>query len=150
MRNIPKTPQADNYLAGMAQYESKMREAQETATTNNRKHRFEPDSAEVAPFNDNYEESAQKTSRKWLEGIKEQAQEKSQYYEGGELPKKNLNELGLCRFQYKDTIEGKMVTKSNHHIDLAKSHTHKINNKNKVWYDNGKDIPKVEKQAEEE
>ena len=54
MRNIPKTPQADNYLAGMAQYESKMREAQETATTNNRKHRFEPDSAEVAPFNDNY------------------------------------------------------------------------------------------------
>ena len=42
MRQIQRTPQADNYLANMAEYESKMREAQETAATSSRRHRFEP------------------------------------------------------------------------------------------------------------
>lgn len=55
----------------------------------------------------------------------------------------HLNELGLCRFQYRNTIEGKMVHKLNHHLDMAKNQTYKINNKNRVWYDKDKDIPKA-------
>lgn len=51
--------------------------------------------------------------------------------------------MGLSKFQFKDTIEGRLLHKSNHHLDFQRNNTHKINNLNKVWYDHSKDIDKL-------
>ena len=65
-------------------------------------------------------------------------------------PRLRLNELGLSKFEYGATIEGRMVSRSNHHIDFGKQQTNKINNQNRVWYDRDQDLPRAEVQAEKE
>lgn len=60
-----------------------------------------------------------------------------------QIPEKNSNLMGLSKFQFKDTIQGKLLHKSNHHLDFQRNNTHKINNLNKVWYDHSKDTDKL-------
>lgn len=55
---------------------------------------------------------------------------------------KHVNLLGLSRFEFDATIEGKLLSKSNHHIDFSRNKTTKINNTNRVWYDHSKDLEK--------
>ena len=55
---------------------------------------------------------------------------------------KQSNLMGLSQYEFENTIEGKMMKKLNHHLDLSKNRTKKINNVNKVWYDKSKDIEK--------
>jgi len=54
--------------------------------------------------------------------------------------KRSTNMLGLSKYEFNTTIEGKLLSKSNHHIDFKRNKTGKINNVNRVWYDNSKDI----------
>lgn len=53
-----------------------------------------------------------------------------------------VNQLGLSRYEFDATIQGKLLTKSNHHIDFDRSKTNKINNVIKPWYNHSKDIQK--------
>lgn len=48
--------------------------------------------------------------------------------------------LGLSKYEFDTTIEGKLLSKSNHHIDFKRNKTGKLNNVNRVWYDHSKDI----------
>lgn len=56
-----------------------------------------------------------------------------------EIPTR-VNLLGLSKFEYEGTIHGKLITKSNHHLDFSRNKTNKINNVIQPWYDHSKDI----------
>jgi hypothetical protein len=61
-----------------------------------------------------------------------------------------VNLLGLSRYEFDATIKGKLLSKSNHHIDFDRSKTNKINNVIKPWYNHSKDIEKPEDIVERE
>lgn len=128
----------DNYLASVQEMEKMKRTYQETAATTSKRTRFidDRDNVEVEGFND-YEVRKDKKRRNFIE---QNIQEIPEYAVGPVEEKVNL--LGLSRYEFDATIQGKLLSKSNHHIDFDRSKTNKINNVIRPWYNNSKDIEK--------
>jgi hypothetical protein len=118
--------------------EKMKRTYQETAATTSKRTRFidDRDNVEVEGFND-YEVRKEKRRRNFIE---QNIQEIPEYAVGPAEEKVNL--LGLSRYEFGVTIQGKLLGKSNHHIDFDRSKTNKINNVIKPWYNHSKDIEK--------
>jgi hypothetical protein len=58
----------------------------------------------------------------------------------GELQELQGKYLGLCPFEYQNTIQGRMERKSNLHLSLEKNRVGRLVNVNPVQYNHNKDI----------
>ena len=56
-----------------------------------------------------------------------------QYHIAEDKKYSTLNSQGLCKFEFEKTIGGKLIHKSNHHMNFGYQ-THRSKNLNPVWY----------------
>lgn len=48
--------------------------------------------------------------------------------------------MGLCPFEYKETLSGRVQNRSGHHLSLHKNRVSRIINENPVYYDRNRSI----------
>jgi hypothetical protein len=58
----------------------------------------------------------------------------------GCLEKESRNRLGLCKFEYDSTIEGKLKKKSSHNLSFEKNRVNRSVNLNTIYYKKDDDI----------
>lgn len=71
---------------------------------------------------------------------KRQMRHNPETIEVGALSASPKKALGLCPFEYAETIQGKMEKRLNHHISFDKNKSSRIINQNPIFYNRHEDI----------
>jgi hypothetical protein len=136
-------------MSSVQEMEKMKRTYQETTAATSKRTRFieERDNAEVEPFNDyGVKRADARTGRRNF--IQQNVEEMAEHRV--EAAQEKVNRLGLSKYEFEATIQGKLLSKSNHHIDFTRSRTTKINNVHRPWYDHSRDIEKSQDILEKE